>query len=153
MRLAALTAALHLASAFQPQGVRCIPFEKRIIRFSTAHSNDFDRFWEQRRAECDAPALLPLDAESVDHVLLEFVRSDFCKQLFDYRSIQPTDYGCIHGMFESVKLVDSVLMVKLKPAFGETNASLLDRMVRYLRARVSGVREVHVMHRDGRTIY
>ena len=58
---------------------------------------------------------LHLDRQNVATVFGEFVQSDFARSLFISSDIMcVTDYGEIHGMFESVQLVGTNLELKLK---------------------------------------
>ena len=60
---------------------------------------------------------------------------------------------------DSVLLVDrqgvvtGKLVLQLKKAFNERNTALLDRLARYLRARIPEVRSIHALHRDGEDIF
>ena len=76
------------------------------------------------------------DGGSVALVLTEFVRSDYARQLFDYCNVQPTDYGQLGGMFESVQLVDTKLVIKLSRAVEQRSDKVLDRLAKHLRTRM-----------------
>lgn len=56
-------------------------------------------------------------------------------------------------MFESVHVKDTTIMLTLKQAFLQQADSLLDRLSKYLRARIPEVKQVHWVHKDGRNIY
>jgi len=80
-----------------------------------------------------APDPRQADVDSVAMVLAEFVQSDYARQACNYCNINPTDYGQIDGMFESVRLVDNRLVVKLKWAFEQRSDKLMDRLAKHLR--------------------
>jgi hypothetical protein len=132
-------------------------------RSPPVHANEFDIWWEERRARnrkqepTPSPTLeaLQLDRDSVALVLTEFVRSDYARQTCNNCNVMDVmDYGQIDGMFESVRLVNTKIEVKLKRTFGERNEALLDRLAMYLRARIPQPRlQIHAMHRDGEDIY
>lgn len=56
-------------------------------------------------------------------------------------------------MFESVRLVNAKLVLKLKPVMDERNTNVLDRLSRYIRVRIPQIAEIHALHRDGMDIY
>ena len=126
--------------------------------------NEFDIWWQERQA-CNtvearrqglaavATETLPVEPENVGLVLTEFVQSDFCRKVCNHHNIQPTDYGQIYGIFESVYLHESSVILKLKRVFGDRNDGILDRVTRYLRARLPDLKAVQVEHRDGANIY
>ena len=131
-------------------------------------ANEFDIWWEVRRKSnivhdgkraadtpaADAPAALQMGRESVTLVLNEFVKSDYARQVCNHRNVEPTDYGEIAGMFETVRLVDSSrVKVKLKRIFEERNEALLDRVSRYIKVRIPQIKEIHAVHRDGVDVY
>ena len=122
----------------------------------------FDVWWAERRSanklhNAQAPAAvlqpLPLDVDGVTQVLTEFVRSEYVTQVCNHYNLEPTDYGQISGIFESVRLDDATLSVKLKRAVGETNEALLERLSKYLRARIAPPISMNVVTRDGVVIY
>lgn len=146
-------------------------------RAATPHANEFDVWWEARRLrntmsrrkdvaqlfetwttqELKLTPLTQLDTQSVARVVQEFVNSDYCVRLCNYRNMEPTDFGQIRGMFELVRLDGNRVTVRLKRVLNERNEALLDRLAVYLRARIrpaAGQRvEVHAVHRDGLDIY
>ena len=161
--LLALLLALHVvgtASWVRPT----IGLQSPHPRAAALRANQFDSWWEERRAlntlhnarkqvpASDAPTL-ERNVESVALVLTEFVRSDYARQCFNHCNAQPTDYGQLEGMFQMVRLADKKLVVKLRRAFDERNDALLDRLTRYLRARIPEIGEIHAIHREGQDIY
>ena len=131
-------------------------------RGAAPRANEFDVWWANRRSQnimqqvpARAPALdtLQLDVNSVTIVFKEFVQSDYARQLCNRYNVQPTDYGQIQGMFDSVQLVDTKLVVRLSPTFDERNTALLDRLSRYLRVRIPQLNTLQALHRDGLDIY
>jgi len=171
MRLSALApaAVLHFAictSAFCPNLIGARTLSQRARSFPAVQANAFDDWWEERKtrntlrnreqkvqAPSSAPEPLQLDRDSVALVLTEFVRSDYALQLCNRANVDGTDYGQISGMFESVRLVNTKIVVKLKQAFGERTESLLDRLAKYFRMRIPHVVEIHAEHREGVDIY
>lgn len=146
----------------------------RAARSSALVANEFDTWWDQRRARqiaaaaaaaADAAgqpqshasaeaALLQLDRDSVALVLSEFVQSNYAMQLFSNAGVQSvTDYGTIPGMFETVRLIDTKVELKLKGSFEGSSLTLMDRCSRYMRARIPEVREIHLLSRDGLGIW
>ena len=108
----------------------------------------------QAQAQTQPPQALELSLDNVAQVLSEFVRSDYARQCFNHVNAQPTDYGQIDGMFESVELLNTRLNIKLRQSFGERNNALLERISLYLRARIPRPRlEIHALHRDGMDIW
>lgn len=95
---------------------------------------------------------LPLDVPSLTLVLEEFVESDYASQVCSCCNLQPTDYGAISGMFESVRLTDAKVVVKLKPTLNQVEG-LKDRLATYIRARMPEIVEIHAVLRDGVDIY
>ena len=167
MRLSTLAVGLiHLggsASAFCPTNHKLSPFPRSPLLL---RANVFDAWWEERRAQgtpharhqSPTPSILPeplqLDRENLIEVLYEFVRSDYAKQKCNHFNIQPvTDWGQIGGMFVMVKISGCNINLRLKGAFNERNEALLDRLARYLRARIPEIVELHAVHREGRDIY
>jgi len=69
-------------------------------------------------------------------VLTEFVLSDYARSLCSYCNVQPTDYGQIDGMFESVRLSERKIIVQVKRPFMQRSTPLLDRLALYLGARI-----------------
>jgi len=69
-------------------------------------------------------------------LLTEFVQTDWAKQMCTYCNINPTAYGTIRGMFESVRLVDGKLVVKLNRSFEQRSDKLLDKLVKHLRGKL-----------------
>jgi len=118
--------------------------------FVAQEANEFDVWWAQRTRPPDA---LQLNRDSVLLVLTEFVQSMYARQAFDYCNVEPSGYGQICGMFESVHLVDDALMVKVKQALLGRKTVLLDVLAKYLRARIPEMVQVEEVHRDGRNIF
>ena len=77
-----------------------------------------------------------LDVNAVAHVLTEFCQSDYARQACQYCNIAPSEYGKIQGMFKSVRLDETRLVVKLHRSFEQRSAQLLDRLAKHLRARM-----------------
>lgn len=91
----------------------------------------------QAPAEAPNPAGAPqLDGEMVAQVLQEFVETDFCKKICEYCNVGPTAYGQITGIFQSVRLVDNRLVVKLERSVEQRSEKLLDKLAKHLRARL-----------------
>ena len=178
MRLRALVSLLAISesAAFctHTRGA-CAP-SPRAARSPTPLANEFDTWWDQRRARqiaaaaaaaaaanaagqqahqaAPAEARLGLDRDSVALVLSEFVQSDYATQVFNHAGVQSvTDYGTIPGMFETVRLIDAKVELKLKRAFEGSSLTLLDRCSRYMRARIPELREIHSVTRDGVDIW
>ena len=131
---------------------------------TTLRANEFDVWWEQRRARntlhsgkkahvAASLETLPLNRDSVVLVVSQFVQSDYCRACCNRLNVDGTDYGQIEGMFEYVQIAEPKLVLKVKRTFGERNTALLDRLTRYLRARIPAIKEIHAMHREGRDIY
>lgn len=156
----------HTRGAFAPS--------PRVARSPTPLANEFDTWWDQRRARqiaaaaaaaanaagqqaqqaAPAEARLGLDRDSVALVLSEFVQSDYAMQVFKHAGVQSvTDYGTIPGMFEMVQLIDAKVELKLKRSFEGSSLTLLDRCSKYMRARIPELREIHSVTRDGRDIW
>ena len=57
-----------------------------------------------------------------------------------------------HARFESVRLTDAKVVVKMKPTLNQVEG-LKDRLAKYLRARMPEVVEIHAVLRDGVDIY
>lgn len=169
MRLSSLATAALLnfvgsALAFSSLAHRTL-YSLPQVRINTIlFSNLHDAWWTERRARnvpldaqgmpVPAIATLELDRDSVVMVLREFVQSDYAMQIFTYSNIQSvTDYGEIRGMFEYVRVDNTTIEVKMKKAFDDRNTALLDRLSKYLRARIPSIAEIHAVHRDGLDIY
>lgn len=175
MRLAVFFLAVSESAAFCARGA-CVPSSPRApARSPTPTANEFDTWWQQRRAQqiaaaasaaaatnaggqptqqAPADACLQLDRDSVAQVLTTFVQSDYATQVFNHAGVQSvTDYGTIPGMFETVRLIDAKVELKLKRAFEGSSLALLDRCSRYMRARIPDLREIHSVTRDGLDIW
>ena len=63
------------------------------------------------------------------------------------------DDGQIGNVFESVRLADATLIVKLKRAYGERNEVLMERLSRYLRVRIPQIAEMKDCSGDDCFIY
>ena len=96
---------------------------------------------------------MPLDRESVALVLTAFVRSEYARQVCNFRNVEPTEHGRIDGMFETVQLGDAKLVLRLKRVFDERNVHLLERLALYMRAKIPQIKQIHALHRDGMDIY
>ena len=91
----------------------------------------------QLRAHAGSTAMSSDDAATRDNlvrVLSGFVRSEYAVKLCRYVDANPADCGQISGMFESVRLVDGVLDVKLTRPFTHQAVPILDRLAEQLRA-------------------
>ena len=93
----------------------------------------------------------PPASSSVAVVLNEFVRSDYARQIFSYMRAPGTDYGQIRAMFESVRLTRGTLEIIMREQYNN-HEGLLDRLPKYLRARIPQLKGVHQILRDGRAI-
>eukprot|EP00320_Phaeocystis_rex_P020252 CAMPEP_0119096758 /NCGR_PEP_ID=MMETSP1178-20130426/173826_1 /TAXON_ID=33656 /ORGANISM="unid sp, Strain CCMP2000" /LENGTH=162 /DNA_ID=CAMNT_0007080659 /DNA_START=14 /DNA_END=502 /DNA_ORIENTATION=+ len=126
-------------------------------RVPAPRANEFDLWWAARgrMQRADAPGALPLNTDSVALVLTEFVNSEFARRLFKpgYDLNAQMDDGQIGAMFESVKLTEATLVVKLKRAYGERNEVLLERLCRYLRVRIPQLAEIKDCSGDDCYIY
>mmetsp|Transcript_10638 Transcript_10638/g.25562 ORF Transcript_10638/g.25562 Transcript_10638/m.25562 type:complete len:169 (+) Transcript_10638:122-628(+) len=132
-------------------------------RMAPALANDFDVYWEKRRVrkvgekpqqpQATAAGVLELNRDNVALVLTEFVQSTYARHVCNHHNVPPTDYGQIGGMFESVQIVKTTIVLQLKRAFDERNDALLERVTRYLRVKIPQISEIHVTHRDGLDIY
>ena len=132
--------------------------------YASRAANEFDVWWLERRARHtvsqsgQAPKAPPpgdtlqLNVESVRLVLNEFVRSNYCREICNHHRVEPTDYGQIAGIFESVRLVDDKLVVKLKHVFNG-NPAMLDRLGKYARGRIPSIVRLEAITRDGRASY
>ncbi|EOD11982.1 hypothetical protein EMIHUDRAFT_120222 [Emiliania huxleyi CCMP1516] len=87
-------------------------------------------------------------SSSVGVVLTEFVQSDYARAVFNTRRVGGSDYGQIHGMFDSVRLVGTRLELKPRQAC-ENVEGLFDRLAKYLRARIPQIKDVVEIIRDG----
>jgi len=95
-----------------------------------------------------APDPRQADVDAVAGVLADFVQSDYALQACNYCNINPTDYGQIDGMFESVRLVDTRLVVKLKWAFEQRSDKLMDRLAKHLRKTMPQIRRLEYQIRS-----
>ena len=97
---------------------------------------------------------LPLDKVHLAQALTEFVESDFVHTMFLYFDIQEvTSYGTLRGVFESVDLNGWTITLRLNRSFDAKKGQLLDRLSKYLRARLGRRVQIHALHRDGRDIW
>lgn len=162
-----------------PQRPVCIAvsthFRVDIPAIQASDGNAYDLWWKEREAraiamyrqqqsstpqpqaqvqQSQAFPPLPLNVPSVAQVLTDFVQSTYARQVFNFVATQSaTEYGTIEGMFESVKVNEGgTIVIKLKPAFSNVEG-LLDRITRYLRARIPQIAAINVMHRDGMDIF
>ena len=96
---------------------------------------------------------MPPASSSIGLVLTEFAESTYARAVFSNsaRSVDEVDRATVRGMFAEVQLRDGTLELTMKSAF-ENVEGLLDRLAKYLRARIPQVREIHQMLRDGRNI-
>ena len=122
------------------------------------------------------PNPLQLSRNSVAQVMSEFVGSNFCKTTCNVHNLPPSEFGNIDLMFEEVKVSGEDLLrparrgsrhaghthapsvprveVRLKRVFDERNEALLDRLSKYLRARIPQPHlEFYALHRDGRDVF
>ena len=74
--------------------------------------------------------------EVVAQVLAEFVQSEYMLNMCRFCSVNPTECGQVAGTFESVRLVDTTLHVKLTVTYTQKSKQLLDRLAEHLRASV-----------------
>jgi len=96
---------------------------------------------------------LPLDKVNLAQALTEFAQSDFVHTMFNYFNVQDvTSYGTWWAIFESVDLNGVTITLRLKAPFDAKRNELLERLSKYLRARLGRV-EIHAVHRDGRDIW
>ena len=93
----------------------------------------------------------PPPSSSVALVLSEFVGSDYARAVFNNVRAPGTDYGRIGGMFESVRLRNGTLELTLRQTYNNIEG-LLDRLTKYLRARIPDLRAVHQVLADGYNI-
>ena len=152
------------AGAFCPHGSGAV-FSPTLRTRVLPRANEYDVWWQQRRERSiihnpnqarvpsEAPGTLELNVDNVALVLSEFVRSDYARSVFNNARVDGTDYGRIGGMFESVRLANTTLVVKLKRVFEERNTALLERVSRYLRARIPTLKGFHAVHREGVDIF
>ena len=127
---------------------------------SESDTNPFDAWWAERRARNtvgkrrEAPPVeaLQLDTDTVALVLSEFVDSKYARSVCNHVQIQPTDFGQIDGMFDSVQVGEANVVVKLKRVFTNVEG-LMDRLAVYLRARIPHIKAINSVHRDGVDIY
>ena len=99
---------------------------------------------EQARSQ----AQLDETSMSVAQVLNEFVSSDYVRRVCDSCMVSPTDYGSMRGLFESVRVEDGRLIVRLARQVEEKSASLLDRLARHLRKRMPQIKRLEVETRS-----
>jgi len=131
--------------------------------------NAFDAWWEGRADAGEGgggggrgeggplPSSAPPgpDAASVAEVLSEFAASSYARKMCGYCQVPPTDYGRIGGMLEYVRIEGGGrrIVLSLRRAFDEKGGAVLDRISRYLRARIPSIAEIHAVHGTGRDIY
>ena len=111
-------------------------------------------FWWTRPAmtgEVSEMGWRPPPGSSIGLVLTEFVESSYAKAVMSNGRIDENDRGTVRGMFAEVRLSDGTLELTMGPAM-ENIEGLLDRLSRYLRARIPQIKEIHQMLRDGRNI-
>ena len=101
-------------------------------------------FGYKPQASAGAPQL---NRQDVDQMLAEFCTSDYARQLCDYCNVGPMDYGKVSGMFESVRIIDSKLLVKLARPFQQRSEKLFDKLSRHIRQRMPEVERL--MHESG----
>jgi len=109
-----------------------------------------------RRTQTTTLETLPLDKVHLAQALTEFVESDFVRTMFVYFDVQEvTSYGTLRGVFESVEFNDNgrTITLRLNRSFDAKKAQLLDRLSKYLRARLDRRVQIHALHRDGRDIW
>ena len=99
-------------------------------------------------AEC---SWIPPPSSSVAQVLSEFVGSDYARQVFNNMRAPGTDYGQIRGMFEAVRLRDGTLELTMRQQYNNIEG-LLDRLAKYLRARIPQLKSINHMLADGMNI-
>lgn len=102
-----------------------------------------------RNAPQPTPGAVQLDGDKVAQVLTEFVQTDYALQTCEYCNVGPTDYGQVWGMFESVRPIDSRLVIKLKPSFEQRSEKLLDKLKLHLQKRMP---EISSLEYKSRTI-
>ena len=113
-----------------------------------------DDFWWTRpnmAGEVSEMGWMPPASSSIGLVLTDFVESTYAKAVFNNARVDGTDRATVRGMFSEVRLRDGTLELTMKPAF-ENIEGLLDRLSKYLRAKVPQIKEIHQMLRDGRNI-
>ena len=94
-----------------------------------------------------APDALSLPGEaSVVHVLTEFVQSDYARQACEHCNVSLTECEEVWGMFESARLVDGKLIVKLKRSFDQSTVALLEQLARHIRSRMPQVKRLQHDH-------
>ena len=81
-----------------------------------------------------------LSVDDLAIVLQEFVASPYARDICNYCNVGPTDYGSIHGMFESVRLDNDKLTIKFKSAFHQRADKLMDKLAKHLRQRTPTLR-------------
>lgn len=91
---------------------------------------------EQHQRSANAP--LPTDTSNLDALFAEFCQSDFARTMCTYCNLNPTDYGKVSGMFESIELVGTQLRVKLRRPFEQRTEKILDRLAKHLRGQTGG---------------
>ena len=91
-----------------------------------------------------AAASTPEDVstEAVAQVLMDFCQTDFAKQMCEYCSISPTEFGQLSSMFESVRVEQRKIVVRLNRRFEQRSEKLLDRLVKYLRTEMPQLKQL-----------
>ena len=80
--------------------------------------------------------------ESLVEALAEFVQSEYAMRLCRNCDAEPTRRGQIGGMFESVRLIDAMVDVKLTAPFMQKSDQLLDNLAEHLRHRVPQIKRM-----------
>jgi len=80
-----------------------------------------------------------IDKETLTQVLTDFVETAYCRRMCDESKVQPLIGSPRHVrigiMFESVRLVDAKLVVRLHSVFEQRSERLLEQFVKHLRER------------------
>jgi len=76
---------------------------------------------------------------ALTQVLQEFFEADYARRLCDQYNLQPiigsAPTASIGLMFESLRLMDTTLVVRLVPVFEQRSEQLLDQLVKHLRVK------------------
>ena len=91
-----------------------------------------------------AAASTPEDVstEAVAQVLMDFCQTDFAKKMCEYCSVSPTEFGQLSSMFESVRVEQRKIVVRLNRRFEQRSEKLLDRLVKYLRTEMPQLKQL-----------
>ena len=122
-----------------PQQQQAFTAQPQMSRAQQLRESQNAAFGMKPQASAGAPQL---DRQSVDELLAEFCTSDYAKQLCDYCNVGPMDYGKVRGMFESVRVIDSKLVIKLQRPFQQRSEKLFDKLVKLIRVRMPEVERV-----------